>query len=626
VGKVIKWLLKAVISLLVIIVLAVGYLLVAVDPNDLKPEIKTAAANQGLELSLNGNLSWQFLPQIGVVAEKVEFAHRSVASGKIGELRLSVSWTELFNMDLASGLSSNQIPVGSITLSDATISLAELAPNTFPIHLKRVNARVNNFSLAGDRFPISASAQIFSGLVLDIEAIVALQVNTQTAAIEKVTVSDLDSSIGNMQITGQFNAENNFTTAQGSLSSNSFNLQQLITTISKSFPVVTLPAMASEDALSAVSWNSRFNSDTNGLSSINIQLDIDGQALSVASKIDHSINNLLMRVTGDEFDMSNYMSADSNDSQQNGALFAPLAVPFALWLGRSQMELSLGKLKFPDVDADNLYINLFGNQKVLRLSSFNSDIFSGQVNATGRLDMRSASPSFSLQTSLTNIDLQTALPSVTESSDITGLLSLESSIEGAGNNVDEIIAALRGGGDIRVVDPSYAAINAEEMFCNAAALFGSGNSNSSWPQGTQLKTVTGSFQLSDGKLLFKDMNTATGNLSIKSRGTVELAQQRFKIIADTRVNGSKTSVSGCSVNKRLQNRSLPFICSGSFDQGGKISCKPDDNLIRDLLKGSVYEQIGEQLFKSPVTTDGVEEQQGDPLKSLLKGIFEKNLK
>ena len=625
-GKVIKWLLKAVISLLVIIVLAVGYLLVAVDPNDLKPEIKTAAANQGLELSLNGNLSWQFLPQIGVVAEKVEFAHRSVASGKIGELRLSVSWTELFNMDLASGLSSNQIPVGSITLSDATISLAELAPNTFPIHLKRVNARVNNFSLAGDRFPISASAQIFSGLVLDIEAIVALQVNTQTAAIEKVTVSDLDSSIGNMQITGQFNAENNFTTAQGSLSSNSFNLQQLITTISKSFPVVTLPAMASEDALSAVSWNSRFNSDTNGLSSINIQLDIDDQALSVASKIDHSINNLLMRVTGDEFDMSNYMSADSNDSQQNGALFAPLAVPFALWLGRSQMELSLGKLKFPDVDADNLYINLFGNQKVLRLSSFNSDIFSGQVNATGRLDMRSASPSFSLQTSLTNIDLQTALPSVTESSDITGLLSLESSIEGAGNNVDEIISALRGGGDIRVVDPSYAAINAEEMFCNAAALFGSGNSNSSWPQGTQLKTVTGSFQLSDGKLLFKDMNTATGNLSIKSRGTVELAQQRFKIIADTRVNGSKTSVSGCSVNKRLQNRSLPFICSGSFDQGGKISCKPDDNLIRDLLKGSVYEQIGEQLFKSPVTTDGVEEQQGDPLKSLLKGIFEKNLK
>ena len=625
-GKVIKWLLRAVISLLVIVSLAVGYLLLAVDPNDLKPEIKTAAASQGLELSLNGNLSWQFLPQIGVVAEKVEFAHRGVASGRVGELRLSVSWTELFNMDLASGLSSNQIPVGSITVSDGTISLAELVPNTFPIQFKRVNISVSNFSVAGDRFPISASAQIFSGLALELEAVVSLKLDTNNPTIEKITVDDLNTSIGNMQVSGKLTAENNFTSAHGNLRSNSFNLQQLVKTLGNSFPAVRLSAMASEDALSAVSWSSSFNSDINGLSNIDTQLDIDGQVISVASKIDHSINNLLMRVSGDQFDISHYLAADSSDSQQNGALFAPLAVPFALWLGRSQMELSLGKLKLPDLDADNIYINLFGNQKVLRLSSFNSDIFGGQVNATGRLDMRPTVPTFALQTSLSQIDLESALPALTDSSDITGLLSLESSIEGAGNNADEIISALRGGGDVTLIDPRYAAINAEEMFCNAAALFGSGADNSSWSQGTQFKTLTGTFQLSDGKLLFKDMNSATGNISIKSRGTVELAQQRFNITADTRVNGSKTSATGCSINKRLQNRSLPFICRGSFDQGGKTSCKPDDNLIRDLLKGSVYEQIGEQLFKTPVTTDGDKEQQSDPLKSLLKGIFEKNLK
>ena len=615
-----KWILRSALSLVALIAIALAYLVLAVDPNDFKPEIKSAAASQGLELTLDGNLSWQFLPQIGVVVEQVEFAYGSVASGKIGELSLAVSWSELFTIDL----SGKQLPVGSVAISDGTIMLAELAPDTFPIQLKQVNARVNNVSLAGDSFPISASAEIFSGLALDLEAVVALQVNTNTAAIERITVSDLETSIGNMQVSGQFNAESNFATAQGSLHSNSFNLQKLVSTISKSFPAVKLSAMASENALSAVSWNSSFNTNMNGLSTFNTQLDLDNQILSIASKVDHSINNLFMRVTGDQFDISNYLAADSSNSDQNGALFAPLAMPFALWLGRSQMELSLGKLKLPDFDADNIYINLFGNQKVLRLSSFNSDIFGGQVNATGRLDMRSAAPNFSLQTSLTNIDLQTALPSIADNSDITGLLSLESAIEGAGNNIDEITSALRGGGDITVVDPRYAAINVEEMFCNAAALFGGSDSNSNWPQGTQFKTLTGSFQLSDGKLLFKDMNSATGNLSIKSRGTVELAQQRFNIIADTRVNGSKTSASGCSVNKRLQNRSLPFICSGSFDQDGKTSCKPDDNLIRDLLKGSVYEQIGEQLFKTPVTTDGEEEQQSDPLKSLLKGIFDKN--
>ena len=119
------------------------------------------------------------------------------------------------------------------------------------------------------------------------------------------------------------------------------------------------------------------------------------------------------------------------------------------------MELSLGKLKLPDFDADNIYINLFGNQKVLRLSSFNSDIFGGQVNATGRLDMRSTAPNFNLQASLTNIDLEAALPSIADSSDITGLLSLEAAIQSALATIVDAITStgLRGGGDITVVDP-----------------------------------------------------------------------------------------------------------------------------------------------------------------------------
>ncbi|UVW34697.1 AsmA family protein [SAR92 clade bacterium H455] len=621
-GKVITWLLKTVVSLLVIIAIGVGYLLVAVDPNDFKPEIKSAAASQGLELSLDGNLSWQFLPQIGVVVEQVEFAHSTVASGKISELSLSVSWAELFNIDL----SSNRLPVGSIEVGDATILLAELAPNTFPIQLKRLNAKVNNFSLTGEGFSLEASAQVFSGLALDLDATLALQVDTNSGVINEVIVSELEASIDSMEITGQFNARNNFATAQGSLRSNRFDLQQLVRTVGMSFPLVKLPMMASKDALTAVSWNSSFNTDMNGLSTFNTQLELDNQVINIASKVDHRIHNLYMRVSGDQFDMSHYLAADSNSSEQNGALFAPLAVPFALWLGRSQMELSLSKLKLSDFDADNIYINLFGNQKVLRLSSFNSDIFGGQVNATGRLDMRSSTPSFNLQTSLSNIDLQLALAAMADSSDISGLLSLEATIQSAGNNRDAIIQELRGGGEIIILDPAYAAINAEEMFCNAAALLGSGDSRNSWSKGTQFETLTGNYQLADGKLQFSDMKTATGNIAIAARGSIKLAQQRYNLIADTRVNGASTSASGCSVNKQLQNRSLPFVCSGSFEQDGTTSCKPDENLIRDLLKDSVYEQLGEKLFNTPATTDGDKGQQSDPLKSLLKGIFENNLR
>jgi len=621
-SKVIKWLLTLTVTAITLLAVAIVYVAVVIDPNDFKTEIKSAAASQGVELSLDGDLSWQFFPQIGVIAEQVEFAHSAIASGKIGELRLAVSWGELFTIDL----SSSQLPVGSVEISDATILLAELAPNTFPMQLNRVNAAVKNFSMTGDRFPIKASAEVFSGIVLDLETVVALQVDSSSASVESIAISDLRASIDGLTLSGQFSADNNFATAQGVLLSNRFDLRQLLNKFGKTFPELKMPKMSANEALTSVSWKSNFNVNNSGFSTIDTQLNIDNQPLTLNTKIDHSINNLILRVSADQFDLSGYMSATPVSSQPNAALFAPLAVPFALWLGRSQMELSLDKLKFADFDADNIYINLFGNQKVLRLSSFNADIFSGQVNATGRVDMRQTLPSFDLQTSLTNIDLQSALVATADSSDITGLLSLEAKIQGAGNNIDEIILALRGDGQVTIADPSYAAINAEETFCNAAALFAGGSVRNDWAPGTQFETGTGTFTLGDGKLLIRDLTTATGNLSITSRGTVQLAQKRFNITANTRVNGSSTSASGCSVNKRLQNRNLPFVCTGSYNQGGKTSCKPDENLIKDMLKGSVYEKLGEQLFNTPATEDGDDQQQSDPLKSLLKGIFEQNLK
>ena len=621
-SKVIKWLLTLTVTAITLLAVAIVYVAVVIDPNDFKTEIKSAAASQGVELSLDGDLSWQFFPQIGVIAEQVEFAHSAIASGKIGELRLAVSWGELFTIDL----SSSQLPVGSVEISDATILLAELAPNTFPMQLNRVNAAVKNFSMTGDRFPIKASAEVFSGIVLDLETVVALQVDSSSASVESIAISDLRASIDGLTLSGQFSADNNFATAQGVLLSNRFDLRQLLNKFGKTFPQLKMPKMSANEALTSVSWKSNFNVNNSGFSTIDTQLNIDNQPLTLNTKIDHSINNLMLRVSADQFDLSGYMSTTPVSSQPNAALFAPLAVPFALWLGRSQMELSLDKLKFADFDADNIYINLFGNQKVLRLSSFNADIFSGQVNATGRVDMRQTLPSFDLQTSLTNIDLQSALVATADSSDITGLLSLEAKIQGAGNNIDEIILALRGDGQVTIADPSYAAINAEETFCNAAALFAGGSVRNDWAPGTQFETGTGTFTLGDGKLLIRDLTTATGNLSITSRGTVQLAQKRFNITANTRVNGSSTSASGCSVNKRLQNRNLPFVCTGSYNQGGKTSCKPDENLIKDMLKGSVYEKLGEQLFNTPATEDGDDQQQSDPLKSLLKGIFEQNLK
>ena len=91
-GVLIKWLIRTVLTAVIVVVLGIIYLVAVVDPNDYKPEIKAAAADQGLVLSLDGDLAWQFFPQVGIKIQQVEFRYLEKAAGTIGELTLAINW------------------------------------------------------------------------------------------------------------------------------------------------------------------------------------------------------------------------------------------------------------------------------------------------------------------------------------------------------------------------------------------------------------------------------------------------------------------------------------------------------------------------------------------------------
>jgi len=297
-----------------------------------------------------------------------------------------------------------------------------------------------------------------------------------------------------------------------------------------------------------------------------------------------------------------------------------LAIPFALWQGQSQVEVNLDRILFDGFAVNNFYSNIFGNQRVLRITSLNADLFGGQFNAIAKLDMRLANPSLSLQPSVNNIDLALALPALADYSGLSGTMELEANIQGTGNDVDSILKSLNGAGQLSIESPSYRDINIEQTFCDAAALFGSGGrSSQQWPAGTRLEDFTGDFQFGNGNLAITDFSTATGNLNINGRGTVGMLSQKYNFKTKARLDGATTSSTGCSVNKRLHNREIPFICKGRFNQGS-TSCKPDERVLKELLKNSALEKLGSKLLKNNNSED-----QADPLKSLFNDFLKRNL-
>jgi len=613
-----KWVTTSLIAVVTLFSAAIIYILLAVDINSYKTDIESLASQQGWDLAIDGDLAWKFLPQPGISIQQVSFSDQVAASGSLDKLSLSVAWTDLFSIII----DPNQLTVSSVEINGGQLNYK--APNSLPVELDNISLKASNIRLDSTEFPLTLSLQALGGQQFAVDTSVAVMIDNRR--VQSFSLSDLAIGLNEIEINGSIEASDNLSFVEGNLQTNNFSLIQQLQRIAEILPIVSVPEMANPSALTDLSIESRFSVDANALSDINNLIILDGQAIAIDLQIDQPDNKLTTIVSADNINASNYLPKSGSNADNSG-LFAPLAIPFALWHGQSQVEMTLSSIKFNDFAVKNFYSNVFGNNRVLRLSSLNADLFGGQVNATGRLDMRSATPVFELQSSLKDIDLELALPAIADNSDLSGLLSLEADLQGSGNSSDEILSALSGGGQLTVLSPTYLAVNAEETFCNAAALFGGSPSNRTWSKGTELETLSSQFSLNNGKVLIRDLETATGNLSISGRGTVQLLLKRYNLTANTRVNGTTTSPSGCSVNKTLRNRDLPFICSGSYEVDGKTNCKPDDSLVREFLKGSIFQQLGGQLFDTPVTEkDSGDQPEADPLKSLLKGVLEKKLK
>jgi AsmA protein len=615
-----KWVTTSLIAVVTLVSAAIIYVSLAVDINGFKPDIESRARQQGWDLTIDGDLAWTFFPQPGISIEQVRFSDQVAASGTLDSLTLSVGWIDL----LSTGGDVSHLQGGSIQVNGG--QLLYKASNSLPMQLDNISLKTSNILLDGSTFPLTASMQALSGQKFSIAADIAVVANSGT--VQSLSLSDLTVLLNDIEISGSIEASNSLSFIEGSLQTNTFSLVQQLERVAKILPIVSVPKMADPSAMTNVSIESRFTFDTQAISDIDSRMMLDGQTIEIGLQVDHQRNKLTTLISADVINASNYLPKPGSNAD-NSSLFAPLAIPFALWRGQSQVEITLGSVQFNDFSVDNFYSNVFGNNRVLRMTSLNADLFGGQINAIAKLDMRSATPEFSLQPVINSLDLGAALPVLADNKAITGIANLTASIQGSGNSLESIIKSLSGSGQFDIGSPSYNELNIEQTFCNAAAFFSSGRggqSSQQWAPGTELQDLRGKFQLNRGNLKIDDYSTATGNLDIAGRGSVDLVKQQYSIAANVLLDSAITSNTGCSVNQRLQNRQIPFVCKGSFGKGPDNSayCKPDEKVLKSLLKNTVFEGLSEKLGESLLKN--ADKDEGDPLKGLLNNLLKRKLK
>ena len=614
-------------TLTVVSLIAAGilYVVVVVDPNDYRSEIQTQAIEQGVDLEIRGGLAWRFFPKPGINISDIRFSTQSTelgeVSGRIGQASLSGDWLALLGFDIETAEPMSLI--SGISLSNSSLRLS--ANDALPMEFDDIELHASQISSTGISFPASLSLTGLGGIQVSLGLHASLNFADNSLSLKQIKLS-----LDELALSGNVDIDLDSSAVKGHLVADAFNLKSQLETLGKRFPELTSPKMASSTAMTAVSFDSRFDIKPLGHSEALNAVSLDGQKFNIDLRVDHSRNLMTFNLSGQQLRLADYLPAAASNSPRNAAsnsdnaIFAPLAIPFALWQGQSQAEISLGRIELNGYAISNFYSNIFGNQRVLRVTSLNADLFDGHINAIGKLDMRSSTPSFTLQPSMNNINLAIALSALADVKDVTGSLSMNATVQGSGNGITSLLQSLDGTGQLEIIAPTYAKVNIEETFCSAAALFsGNGQGSQVWSEGTQLGDFKGKFQLGNGRLVVDPYATSSGNLSLEGVATLHMIKEFYTVKANMVLAGMTTSSTGCSVNSRLQNRVIPFICQGRFDDqasGNAVSCKPDGDFVKTLLKNTAFEKLGEKLLNNSDSAEG-----GNPLEDLLKGFLNRKL-
>jgi uncharacterized protein involved in outer membrane biogenesis len=624
-GKIFKFWMTTTLTVVSLIAAGILYVVVVVDPNDYRSEIQTQAIEQGVDLEIRGGLAWRFFPKPGINISDIRFSTQSTelgeVSGRIGQASLSGDWLALLGFDIETAEPMSLI--SGISLSNSSLRLS--ANDALPMEFDDIELHASQISSTGISFPASLSLTCLGGIQASLDLHASLNFADNSLSLKQIKLS-----LDELALSGNVDIDLDSSAVKGHLVADAFNLKSQLETLGKRFPELTSPKMASSTAMTAVSFDSRFDIKPLGHSEALNAVSLDGQKFNIDLRVDHSRNLMTFNLSGQQLRLADYLPAAASNSPRNAAsnsdnaIFAPLAIPFALWQGQSQAEISLGRIELNGYAISNFYSNIFGNQRVLRVTSLNADLFDGHINAIGKLDMRSSTPSFTLQPSMNNINLAIALSALADVKDVTGSLSMNATVQGSGNGITSLLQSLDGTGQLEIIAPTYAKVNIEETFCSAAALFsGNGQGSQVWSEGTQLGDFKGKFQLGNGRLVVDPYATSSGNLSLEGVATLHMIKEFYTVKANMVLAGMTTSSTGCSVNSRLQNRVIPFICQGRFDDqasGNAVSCKPDGDFVKTLLKNTAFEKLGEKLLD---ISDSAED--GNPLEDLLKGFLNRKL-
>ncbi|MGF6704419.1 AsmA family protein [Pseudomonas frederiksbergensis] len=431
----------------------------------------------------------------------------------------------------------------------------------------------------------------------------------------------------------------------GGLSIAQFDLAKFVDSIGQK-----LPAMA-EGSLSKVELASQVAGTPTSLSLDSLNLKLDDSTFSGRIAIeDFAKQSLRLNLKADTFNVDRYLppkSAEANSAKQvrqaevanteneamAGAGSSPLPPSPTKGPWSTERLLPVERLSKLDVNADltfgqltldklpiqNAALKATGLGGLLTLENLRGDLYDGNFEAKGTLDVRQQVPALDMQTRISKVPVEKILESQGKNPPVQGLVTLDSALTSSGNSQSVLIDNLNGNASFVINNGVLLNANLEQQLCKGIATLNR-KTLTGEPRGkdTPFEELKGNLTFHNGVASNPDLKVRIPGMTVNGNGDIDLRVLGMDYRVGVIVEGDKSDMPdpACQVSERFVGIEWPLRCRGPLELGAK-ACRVDNERMGQVASKLAGERISEKI----------DEKLGDKvspeLKDALKGLFKR---
>jgi len=350
------------------------------------------------------------------------------------------------------------------------------------------------------------------------------------------------------------------------------------------------PDTADRTVLRKATLGARYRAGTDNVELDELQLLLDDTTATGKAAFGlGEVTRIRSELRLDAIDLDRYLSPEPDASAKPPA-GEDVALAFD-WLEGLDLDASFraGTIKVSGLTLTEIEGRAVARDGVLTLQPFGAALYGGQVRGSARLDARQAPATFSLEQSLSALQVLPFVQDLTGFDRLTGVAQLGAKLTTTAASTAELMSGLNGELSFNVSEGALKGVNLWFEMQRAYALARGRAAPERTSPDTEFRQLKGTAVIRDGLLLNQDLVGGLPFLGLTGRGEVNLAEAAL----DYRLNATVISQAideATGEPSELAGLSVPLRLSGTLDAP---SVSVDlSGLVRDRAQQEALKRLG----------------------------------